>query len=176
MATSTDAQARTAGRTNDRGILSGYSPEEPMPLGGCATLLGAWSTGMAAFLAAFGDRLPRHVSWSDFALVSLATHKLSRIITKDWVTSPVRAPFVRYQKSIGGGEVDEKARGRGLRRALGELLTCHFCIAPWVAAALAGGFALKPRATRYMATVFGAVAISDALQNAYDSTKRLSRS
>jgi hypothetical protein len=163
------------GRANGRGLFSGYSPQEPMPLGGYAALVGAWGTGVTAFLAAFHDRLPERMRWSDFALLSIATHKLARIITKDWVTSPLRAPFVRYEKSLGGGEVAEKARGSGLRRAIGDLLTCNWCIAPWIAAALAGGFVLQPRVARFVATMFSAVAISDALQHVYNAEKKLSR-
>jgi Protein of unknown function (DUF1360) len=67
-----------------------------MPLGGYATLLGIWGTEVGAFLAAFHKRLPKRMSWTDFVLLSVATHKLSRIVTKDWVTSLLRAPFVRY--------------------------------------------------------------------------------
>ena len=158
--------------SNGAGIFTGYSPNEPTPLGGYAMLVGIWGAGVAAFLAAFADRLPRRVTWSDFAMMSLATHKLARIATSDWVTSPLRAPFVRYEKSAGAGEVVEKSRGTGLRRAVGDLVTCKWCIAPWIAAALGAGFVLAPRATRFLATVFGAVAISDALQHAYNAEKR----
>jgi len=155
------------------GLFAGYSPEEPMPLAGYAALLGIWSAGVGAFLAVFSERLPTRVSWSDFAVMSLATHKLARIVTKDFVTSPVRAPFVRYKKTAGAGEVVEKARGSGMRRAIGDLLTCNWCIAPWIAGALGAGFVVRPKIARFVATLFSAVAISDALQHAYNAEKRL---
>src|SRR4051794_28700891 len=63
----------------------------------------------------------------DLILVGVATHKLSRVITKDAVTSPIRAPFARYQEDLGYGEVNETARGSGLRASIGELLTCNYC-------------------------------------------------
>jgi hypothetical protein len=174
MAITTERPRET--RPDGHGVFAGYSPDEPMPLGGYATLLGIWGSAVTAFLAAFGDRLPRRMGWGDFALLSIATHKLARIVTKDWVTSPLRAPFVRYQRSTGGGEVQEQARGTGLRRAIGDLLTCNWCIAPWIAAGLAAGLVVQPRATRFLASVFGAVAISDSLQHAYNAEKRLSSS
>ncbi|MGE5186637.1 MAG: DUF1360 domain-containing protein [Acidobacteriota bacterium] len=152
-----------------------YSPNEPMPLRGYAALLGIWTAGVTTFVALYADRLPRRIAWGDFVLMSIATHKLARIVTKDWVTSPLRAPFVRYQKSIGGGEVEEKARGEGFRRAVGDLVTCNWCIAPWIAAALGAGFVLSPRITRFVSTLFGAVAISDVLQHLYAAEKKLSR-
>lgn len=166
--------AKSRERANGAGVFAGYSPDQPMPLGGYATLVGIWGAGVAAFLAACAGRLPKRTSWGDFALLAVATHKLARMVTKDGVTSPLRAPFVRYEKSIGGGEVEEQARGRGLRRAIGDLVTCNWCIAPWIAALLGAGFVVRPRATRFLTTVFGAVAVSDALQHLYNAEKRLS--
>jgi len=46
----------------------------------------------------------------------MATHKISRLITKDKVTAFVRAPFTRFQEAAGHGELEEEARGEGLRR------------------------------------------------------------
>ena len=157
------------------GPFAGYSPDKPMPLAGYAALLGIWSAGVGTFLALFHDRLPRRMSWGDFALMSVATHKLARIVTKDWVTIPLRAPFVRYEQARAGGEVEETSRGRGMRRAVGDLLTCNFCIAPWIAALLGAGFVVKPRVARFLATLFSAVAISDTLQHAYSAEQRLAR-
>jgi len=41
--------------------------------------------------------LPHGYSAADFALVSVATHKLSRLLAKDAVTSPLRMPFTRFE-------------------------------------------------------------------------------
>lgn len=50
----------------------------------------------------------------------MASHKAARMVTKDRVTSAVRAPFTRFEHDAGPGEVSESARGRGLQRAIGE--------------------------------------------------------
>jgi hypothetical protein len=110
------------------------------------------------------------VSAADIALLGVATHKLTRIVTKDWVTAPVRAPFVRYEGSAGGGEVKEKARGRGLGKAIGDLLTCPWCTGPWVAGALMAGLVSRPRPTRVVAAAFSAVAVSDFLHQVYEAS------
>jgi hypothetical protein len=168
--TATDGQMRR----QPKGVWAGYSPREPIPLGGYAVLMGTWLTGMGGFLALANRRLPERIRPSDFLLLAFATHKLARIVTRDWVTGPIRAPFVEYKESIGGGEVKEKARGRGLRRAIGDLLTCPWCISPWVAGGLFAAFTLRPRVTRFLAILFSAVAVSDALQHLYIVEKRLS--
>lgn len=157
----------------DGGLFSGYS-EEPTPLGGYATLLAAW-TGIFGGLLAAGiahDRLPERVKASDVLLLGVATHKLTRIVTKDWVTAPVRAPFVHYEESAGDGEVRESVRGSGLRKAVGDLLTCPWCTGPWVAGALMAGLIARPRATRALAGAFAAVAVSDFLHRGYRATER----
>ena len=63
----------------------------------------------------------------DLLLVGIATHKLSRLLAKDKVTSFIRAPFTRYQEPSGQGEVEEEPYGHGLHLAVGELLVCPYC-------------------------------------------------
>ncbi len=108
-----------------------------MPLRGYAALLVGYSVIFGTVLGVWARRgLPRRVSARDIALLGVATHKVARLVAKDWVTSPIRAPFTEYVESTGGGEVAERARGRGVRRAVGDLLTCPWCLAPWVAGGL----------------------------------------
>ena len=107
------------------------------------------------------------MSAGDLALITVATHKTSRLIAKDRVTSTVRAPFTRFQGDAGPGEVDEAARGHGLRRAIGELLVCPYCLDLWTAAAFTAGLLLAPRPTRWIASILTAVTGADALQIAY---------
>src|SRR4051794_14002893 len=102
-------------------ILRGHSPQQDRPLGGYAVLMGVFASLSGAFAAWFraSDReLPDRMEARDLALVTVATHKASRLISKDRVTSTVRAPFTRYEDDAGPGEVSESARGHGLRRAI----------------------------------------------------------
>ena len=158
------------GEAEVQGVLDGYS-EEYTPLGGYGLLLAAWSATFGGLLAAgaASHRLPERIDARDIALLGVATHKLTRVITKDWVTAPLRAPFTRYVESTGGGEVKETARGRGLRKAVGDLLTCPFCSGPWVAGALVAGLVVRPRETRLLAGAFAAVALSDLLHHSLDA-------
>ncbi len=109
-----------------RDLFAGYS-QEPRPLKSYAALTGIYNTAFAAFLlrSKQADRpLPERVSPGDILLLGVATHKLSRLLTKDWVTSFYRAPFTEYQgAATAPGEVSEQPRGEGLRRSLGELFT-----------------------------------------------------
>ncbi len=143
-----------------------------MPLAGYATLLGAWVGlfGTLGYRLARRRELPR-IRGRDLALLGVATHKITRIATRDWVTAPLRASFTRSGGSLGSGEVSEKSRGRGLRRAVGDLLTCNYCTGPWVAGALLAAWAKAPDATRTIATLFTAVATSDFLHELYENLR-----
>jgi hypothetical protein len=160
---------------SDQGLFAGYKGGEEMPLAGYATLIGIYNAAFAAMLLAAknaGCQLPERIGYADLLLLGVATHKLSRLIATDRVTSPLRAPFTEYEGPAGASEVKEKVRGRGIRRAMGDLITCPFCIGPWVAAALCFGLVFKPRATRLISSIFTAIAISDFLQHAADAVAK----
>ncbi len=164
-------QLREAGQK----LFAGYKGGEEMPLAGYAALLGIYNAAFSVLLLAAkqsGRQLPERISYADLVLLGLATHKLSRIISKDRVTSPLRAPFTEYVEPAGASEVKEKVRGTGMQRAVGDLLTCPWCMGPWVATALAFGFVFRPRATRLIGGIFAAVTISDFLQHASDAAKK----
>src|SRR2546429_3604220 len=153
-------------------LVAGYKGGEEMPLAGYATLVGLYNAAFAAMLLAAknsGRDLPEKVSVADLILMGVATHKLTRLITRDWVTAPLRAPFTEYKESAGGGEGVEKSRGEGLQRAIGDLVTCPWGSAPWGAATLGFGFVFAPRVTRFISGVFAAVTGFDFLQHAYDA-------
>jgi hypothetical protein len=166
------------GLVSDRiaGLRTSYAPHEHRPLEGYALTLTAFGTLAGSLTAAVrlsGREVPERPATADVVLISIATHKLSRLLAKDAVTSPIRAPFTRYSEPGGSAEVNEEVRDEGssLRHSLGELLSCPFCLAVWVATGLTGGLVLAPRFTRLVATALTAVAASDFLQMGYTIAK-----
>lgn len=135
------------------------------PLKSYAVLVALYNGLFGAFLwwAKRSGRLPKRVAPGDIVLLGVATQKVSRLLTKDKVTSVLRSPFVAFEEMGDGNEVNERPRGDGARRAIGELLTCPFCLDQWVGAALAAGFVVVPRLARFVAALFAAVALADGL-------------
>lgn len=138
-----------------------------------ATMLGFYVASVAVLtgVATAQTRLPRRFGLLDLSLLGIATHKLSRIVAKDRITSILRAPFVNYIRGAGAGEVEEEPRGRGIQRGIGHLISCPYCTAPWSATALAFGFLFAPRVTRFFAGILASVAMSDFLHRAYLAAK-----
>ena len=150
-------------------VFEGYGGEEQR-LYSYSTLMGLFNLIFALFLLLVkgtGRALPERVDAKDLVLLGVATHKLSLIGAQDAVTSPLRAPFTELQEKESPKSLDEKPRGKGLRRSVGELLTCQFCLGMWVASLFTYGLVLAPRVTRLIATVFTVVTISDHLHQTY---------
>jgi Protein of unknown function (DUF1360) len=154
-----------------------YANDE-RPLGPYLGLAGVFAGmfGALLFAAERSNRLPARLAVGDLALIGVATHKLTRLLTKDKVTSFLRAPFTEYQKPSGHGEVEEKPRGHGWRLAVGELIVCPYCLGLWVAGAFTTGIVFAPRSARIVASAFAILAVSDFLQLAYNAAEDRSQS
>lgn len=147
----------------------GYAPGQDRPLAGYAVLMGTYGAAVTAGALALRRRkrpLP-DVRLVDVLLIGVATHKVARRVSKDSVTSFLRAPFTRYEGVSGPAELQEEVRGSGVRKAVGELITCPFCLSQWVATSFTFGLVAAPRATRWTASVFASLALADFLQFAY---------
>jgi hypothetical protein len=166
----------TSVRERLTGLRRAYAPHEHRPLDGYVATMGAFGVlagSLAAAAKLTGRPVPERPAVADVVLISIATHKLSRLIAKDSVTSPLRAPFTRFAEPAGAAELNEEVRDQGsaVRHSIGELITCPFCLAVWVATGLTGGLVLAPRLTRLAATALTATAVSDFLQMAYSTAK-----
>ncbi|MEO7262637.1 MAG: DUF1360 domain-containing protein [Jatrophihabitantaceae bacterium] len=143
------------------------------PLGGYLAAMSVYTgavTGLTLLGRRLGFKAPQQITPWDVALFGLATHRMTRTITKDAVTSPVRAPFTTYDGVQGPGELHEEVRTDShLRHVVGELLACPFCLAQWVATAFGAGLVFAPRAARLAAATFASVAVSDFLQFGYSA-------
>lgn len=150
---------------------------EDIPIGGYATTMAVFASSLASmlWLAHRARKLPERVAVRDIAVMGVATHRLARIVSRDRVAIPLRAPFTHYEGSAGAGMVKEAPRGPGLRRVVGSLLVCQFCVGPWVAAGLTAGLLFAPRATRVVSSLFAMVTVSDFLHQAYAGARRWSQ-
>lgn len=147
-----------------------YAHEHDRPLGGYVGAMGAYGGVVGAIGVAarvLRKRPPPRVSPWDVTLITLATNKVARLLAKDPVTSPLRAPFTRYERTQAPAELQEEVRGQGAQKAVGELVTCPFCLGLWVVTAFTGGLVLAPQVTRLVAAAGTALFGADVLQYGY---------
>ena len=135
---------------------------EPPPYEAYATIVGGFLAGLAATAAA-ARRSPPGTA-IDLIVLSAATFKASRTLSRERVGSFVRQPFVEGEAELGE---EEEPKGEGLQRAIGELVTCPRCIGTWSAAGLAATQMLSPRFGRLLVWSLGASAANDFLQAAF---------
>jgi hypothetical protein len=161
--------------TREDGVYAGYAePGQRPPFVSYAALTALFNAALAVGVAGAkrrGRELPERFDAGDIVLTGVATHKLSRLIAKERITAFARAPFTEFQAPGGPAEVEERARGRGWRRTVGELLICPYCLGMWISGGFNLGLVVAPRGTRFAATVLTGLTISDFLQIAYKAAE-----
>ncbi|MEI4274066.1 DUF1360 domain-containing protein [Klenkia sp. LSe6-5] len=149
-----------------------YAHGEQRPLGGLLAAMGVYGALTAAGAAALrvsGRPLPDRIPVGDALLLTVGTFRLARTVAKDPVTSPLRAPFTRFEGASGEAELAEQVRSHGgWKHAVGELVTCPFCLAQWIGTGFVLSYVAAPRATRLAGLVMTIVAGADVGQFAYD--------
>jgi hypothetical protein len=111
-----------------------------------------------SLLAGLAARSREEIPRADLLPLSAAAFSLSRLIVHDKAESWLREPFLAEEGD------SKRPKGRRLRYAIGELMTCTRCMGAWSALALVGLRLHAPRAGRTVTAVLAASAGNDALQ------------
>src|SRR3954469_2227725 len=129
-----------------------------------AVLSGVYGSllGALALAARRGRGAEEPISGTDVAVTGAATFALAKLLSHEKVESWLRAPFVEETPS---GE--QRPKGRRMRYAIGELLTCSRCAGAWSALGVVGLRVLSPDAGRVVANVLAASAANDYLQSGF---------
>lgn len=155
-------------------LFRGYAPQEQVPLRGYGAALLVYGAALSLALRVAGRRRVR-TNWSDIALLGVGAHKLSRLVTKDFVSAPLRAPFTERKEPEGAAEVHDEPRGGALRRSVGYLLTCPYCLGVWLSTGLATALLVRPEQTRFLLGLLAADTVSDFLHLRYARSNELRR-
>ena len=156
-------------RTQKREYTSGEERPLAGDLGAMGVYLGLVTAGIAT-VRARGTELPDRIPLGDAGTPDGRDLPAARRIAKDPVTAPCGRRSRPSRAPSGHAEVAEEVREHGgAKHAVGELLTCPFCLAQWVGTGFVFGYATAPKATRLAALTMTMVAGSDVLQFAYDA-------
>jgi hypothetical protein len=99
----------------------------------------------------------------DYVVLCAGSFKAARALSRERVGSVLRQPFVESDAGDVPEALNERPTGDGVRRALGELVTCTRCVGTWAAAGLASTQILAPRFGRLLTWSFAAAAVNDWL-------------
>jgi len=137
-------------------------PTEPADYG---ALNAVYLTLFAGVLAATSRRAGSESAIPQREIVPLgvATFALSKVVAREKIGTWVREPFVEQDAEHN----PEQPRGRGVRHAVGELMTCTRCVGAWAALALVALRLLSPPAGRIATTVLATSGVNDFLQTAF---------
>jgi len=87
------------------------------------------------------------LEWFDFILLALAAFRLTRLLVYDRITEFIRKPFheIKEETDSDGSIVEVLyVKGTGIRKFLGELLSCHWCTGVWCSAIIYIGKVFLP--------------------------------
>ncbi len=128
------------------------TPTEPADYAILSGVYGAL-LGATALSARGRDPVPPE----ELPVLAAATFALSKLVVKEKAETWIREPFVEERPQ------GRRPKGRRLRYAVGELLTCTRCTGAWGALALMGLRVHAPAIGRTVAGVLAASAGSDML-------------
>ncbi|MEV6757244.1 DUF1360 domain-containing protein [Streptomyces sp. NPDC051214] len=154
-----------------RRVGEAYGPPEEHRLGGhfaAVAAFGAYAAAWGAVAARRKTKAPDGREPWDVLLTATAVFRLSRLLSKGTVTSPLRAPFTRFESATGPAEVSDSPRGGAVKSTVGELISCPFCLSVWLTATFTGARSVWPQATRTVTCGLTSLAIADCMQVAYD--------
>ena len=149
----------TATRTNGAGqVHEDREQESPATAGDYAALNALWMSLAAGVAVAARGRASRDpITNRDLIPMAAATFALSKAVARERIGTWVREPFV--DESEG-----QRPKGRGLRRAVGELVTCTRCVGTWSALGVVGLRLVNPDAGRTISYILASSAANDWLQ------------
>lgn len=140
--------------------MSGDDDGRPVEAVDYAKLNAAYAALFVGVLAAAHQRREADEAIAVRELVPLgaATFALSKVIAREKIGTWVREPFVEQ------ADGERRPRGRRLRAAVGELLTCTRCVGAWSALGIVGLRVVEPRSGRVVTNVLAASAVNDWMQ------------
>jgi hypothetical protein len=146
--------------SDDDGHRADDPPARPVDY---AALSAGWGAALATLLLASRDKGDEPVRPAEIVPLGVATFALSKLVAKEKVDRWMREPFVEERP-----DGERRPKGRGMRYAVGELLTCTRCVGTWSALGLVALRVTRPREARVVSAVLGASALNDWAQTGFN--------
>jgi Protein of unknown function (DUF1360) len=127
-----------------------------------AALSAGYGALTGALLIASRTRGAEPIRMAELPVMGLATFALAKLVAKEKVDSWVREPFLEERP-----DGERRPKGRRMRYAIGELLSCTRCVGSWSALGLVGMRTLRPREAQVVLPMLALAAANDWLQTGF---------
>jgi hypothetical protein len=127
-----------------------------------AALSAGYGTLLGALVVATRNDCEDPIRSVELPVLGLATFALAKLVAKEKVDSWVREPFL---EELPTGE--RRPKGRRLRYAVGELLSCSRCVGSWSALGLVALRLRRPRESGVVIPLLASAALNDWLQTGF---------
>jgi Protein of unknown function (DUF1360) len=138
------------------------TPTEPVDY---AAISAAYGALLGTVVLAARERGTEPVRPAEFVPLGIAAFALTKALSREKVETWMRRPFV--------DEREQRPKGRRLRYAVGELLSCTRCLGAWSALGLTALRVSRPRESRVVTTVLATNAVNDWLFAAFAAVTAL---
>jgi hypothetical protein len=130
-----------------------------------AALSAGYGALLGGLVIAARDHGEDPIRVAELPALGLATFALAKLVAKEKVESWVREPFL--EERVGRHGVERRPKGRRLRYAVGELLSCTRCVGSWSALGLVGLRLIRPREAQVVVPLLATAALNDWLQTGF---------
>jgi hypothetical protein len=134
------------------------TPTEPVDYAAISATYGAL---LATLVLAARDR-DQDLGPAEFLPLGVAAFALTKVVSREKIETWMRRPFVDEDAPAG-----RRPKGRRMRYAVGELLTCTRCLGAWSALGLTALRISRPRESKVVTTALATSAVNDFLFAAF---------
>jgi Protein of unknown function (DUF1360) len=127
-----------------------------------ATLSAGYTALLGALVVATREDCEDPIRPAELPVLGLATFALAKLVAKEKVDTWVREPFLEERP-----DGERRPKGRRLRYAVGELLSCTRCMGTWSALGIVAMRLRRPRESGVVIPVLASAALNDWLQSAF---------
>ena len=99
-------------------------------------------------------------------MLGLAAFRLTRLIVFDTITERLRMIFLEEvtENELEGETVYIVPRGKGVRKFIGELISCYWCTGIWVSGFLVAFYALYPMIAIWILAILSVAAVASVIE------------
>jgi hypothetical protein len=108
------------------------------------------------------------ITFLNLALIALASFRLTRLIVFDKITEFIREPFFDvFKEENEDGVIEEYylPKKTGVKKFLGELLSCYWCTGIWASALIVVGSELSPTYSSPIILILAVAGIASILES-----------